>query len=160
MAHPFQDKLIVFIGMPVRCKRKEVRDALVAVGGVPDEKITAFTKFVVAFDGAESTKAYKRALRYSRLLTILTEDQFLDILEGKAMPPEEPESDVIVIPSSNDEALTLEHEQFMIEHLTRKRINSMARHGVQTPEGRVKVDMRPLEKMVRVTRFMNEQKSE
>jgi len=152
MAHPFKDKIIVFIGTPERFTRKEARNELLVIGGVPDERITAYTNFVIAFSGAEKTKLYQRALDYSRLLTILTEEQFVDILEGKAQPPEKPQSDVICIPSKNAEAHDKASEKFLEENLTRKRINSMARHGVPTPGGQVKVDMRMLEKMGRVAK--------
>ena len=42
MPHPFQDKLFVFIGKPTRCSRQEIRDALIAVGGVTDDTLTTF----------------------------------------------------------------------------------------------------------------------
>jgi len=157
MEHPFKDKIVVFIGTPQKVTRKVARNELLYVGGVPDERITAFTNYVVAFSGAENTKLYKKALQYSKLLVILTEDQFADILEGKAQPPELPENDVVCIPSANPEADALAMDQFMSDHLNRKRINSMARHGVPTPEGQVKVDMRLLEKSVRVARYIEEQ---
>lgn len=161
MAHPFQDKLVVFIGTPLRRKRKDAREALIRVGGVPDENITAFTNYVVAFSGAERTQAYKKAVRYSGLLVILTEEQFIDILDGKAAPPEPPppSDNIIVIPARDEEAYEREREQFASEHIAHKRIISMARDGIQTPEGRVKVDMRPLEKMVQVSRALNEKDS-
>ena len=160
MAHPFKDQIVVFIGTPGRFTRKEARNELLVVGGVPDERITAFTNYVVAFPGAENTKLYQRALKYSKLLTILTEDQYADILAGKAQPPEKPQSDVVVIPSANAEAEALVSDQFHSDHLNRKRINSMARHGVPTPEGQVKVDMRMLEKMGRVSKALQENDSE
>lgn len=160
MAHPYQDKLCVFIGKPQRCKRQAARDALVAVGGIPDERVTAFTSYVVAFEGADTTKAYREALKYDgRLLFILTEPQFFDILEGKAVPPEKPERDntVIVIPAKNPEACAHESERTMSDILNRKRMNNMARHGVPTPDGRVKIDMKPLDKLVGVMRIIKEQ---
>lgn len=52
MQHPFQNKLYVFIGNPIRCNRQMARDALMAVGGVVGERISAFTHYVVAFQGA------------------------------------------------------------------------------------------------------------
>lgn len=66
MAHPFQDKIIVFIGTPVICTRQEARDRLIAVDGVPDDGISAFANYVVSFRGAEKTKAYKKALDYGK----------------------------------------------------------------------------------------------
>ena len=162
MAHPFQDKLVVFIGTPLRCKRKEARDALIRVGGVTDDKVTSFTNYVVAFSGAEGTQAYKKAVKYSGLLVMLTEEQFIDILDGKAVPPEppQPNSDIVVSPARDEEAREREREQFASEHLAHKRINSMARDGIQTSEGRVKVDMRLLEKMAHASKALKEKDTE
>ena len=56
MSHPFQDNIFVFIGKPTRCTRQAAQDALFAVGGVIDENITTFTKYAVAFSGAEKNK--------------------------------------------------------------------------------------------------------
>lgn len=160
MAHPFKDKLVVFIGSPRLCTRQAARDALIAVGGIPDERITAFTNYVVAFNQAEKTKAYQKALKYERLLSILTEEQFFDVLDGKAAPPEQPEPDrdIIVIPAAgNPEADRHEFEQTPEYILNRKRMNSLARYGVHTPDGRVKVDMRPLDTIRRVMKIVKEQ---
>lgn len=164
MAHPLQDKLVVFIGTPRRCTRQAARDALTAIGGIPDESITAFTNYVVACERADGTKKYKKALEYDRsgLLSVLTEDQFFDILENKAAPPEKPEysNDVIVIPCADPEAAARESEQTMAAILNRKRMNNLARNGVPTPDGRVKVDLRPLEKITGAMRIMKEQESQ
>ena len=64
MAHYFNDRLIVFIGNPKRCSRKEARDALIAAGGIVDERITMFTHFAVAFEDAEKTKVYQKAAEH------------------------------------------------------------------------------------------------
>jgi len=160
MTHPFLDKLVVFVGMPQRCLRKDARNALIRVGGIPDERVSTFTNFVVAFSGAENTKAYEKALHNKSLLTILNEEQFLDILEGKALPPEKPKSDVVVIPSVNHEAEMREHEQYISEHRNRKLIDSMARYGIQTPEGHMKIDMRRLEKTARLAQFIKQRGQE
>lgn len=162
MAHPFEDKLFIFIGRPQRCTRQAARDALIAVGGIPDERITAFTNYVVALNQADKTKAYQKALEYGKhgLLSILTEVQFFDVLDGKAAPPEKPERDqsVIVIPPAvNPEAADREFEQTPEYILNRKRMNSLARYGVYTPDGRVKVDLRPLDTIRRVMKIVKEQ---
>ena len=161
MAHPFQDKLIVFIGTPEKCSRQAARDALIAVGGVTDEQITAFSNYAVTFRRAETTQAYQKALKYERngLLAILSEELFFDILEGTVAPPEMPElgSGVVVIPSKDPEADARESEQAMKNILDRKRMKNLAEHGVPTPDGgRIKADFRPLDMARRVTELMKE----
>jgi len=90
MEHPFSDKFFVFIGNPKRCSRKDARNALGEVNGVIDERITTFTHYVVAFEGAEKTKVYQKAVEYDKYgsVALLNEEQFFDILEGKTEPPE------------------------------------------------------------------------
>ena len=90
MAHPFEDKLFVFIGNPTRCSRIEARSSLASVGGIIDERITTFTHYIVAFEGAEKTKVYKKASDYANYgqTVLLNEEQFFDVLEGRAEPPE------------------------------------------------------------------------
>jgi hypothetical protein len=160
MEHPFHDKLIVFIGSPRRCTRREAREEVMAVGGVPDDGIAAFTSFVVAFDRAEEKKAYKKALEYSGrgLLIILTEEQFFDILEGRAEPPKKPEreSKGFVSMPLDPEAEAREREQAWQDILNHKRMMNLKKHGVQTPQGVVKVDMRPLTAMTRMVKELNE----
>ncbi len=160
MAHPFHDKLIVFLGAPRRCTRREAREEVMAVGGVPDDSIAAFTSFVVAFERAEEKKAYKKALEYSNigLLSILTEEQFFDILEGKAEPPEKPkrESKGFVSMPADPEAEAREQEQGWQDILNHKRMMNLKKHGVKTPEGVIKVDMRPLNAMTRIVKELNE----
>jgi NAD-dependent DNA ligase len=115
MEHPFKDKLVTFIGTPLRCKRQEARDALIAVGGLPDDSITAFTNYAVAFNRADGTKLYQRAVKYERIVTLLNEEHFFDILEGKAQPPEPAKAsgNISVIPARDAEAFDREQEQFM-----------------------------------------------
>ena len=161
MAHPFQDRLVVFIGTPQRCTRQAARDALIAVGGIPDAKIVCFTSFVVAFGRADTTKVYQHALKFERdgLLTVLTEAQFFDILEGRAAPPEKPKPDkeVIVIPPEAAEAVEREFEQIKTDTINRRRMDSLARYGVQTPDGRMKIDLRPLDNIRRVMKIIKDQ---
>ena len=90
MAHLFENKLFVFIGNPTRYSRKEARDALIAVGGIVDERITMFTHFAVVFEGAEKTKVFQKAAEHDEhgLLVLLNEEQFFDVLNGRAAPPE------------------------------------------------------------------------
>lgn len=161
MTHPFRDKLFVFIGTPERCTRQTARDALVTVGGIPDERIISFTNYVVAFNRSGGTRIYQKALEHERdgLLSVLTEEEFFDVLEGKAEPPEKPRrnSNVIVIPSKDPEAEARESERVMGDILNRKRMNNLARHGVPTPEGRVKADLRHLDMLARMAKFLKEQ---
>jgi len=66
MPHPFSDKLFVFIGNPKRCSRQVARDALVEVGGVPEERYSVYTHYSIAFSGAEKTKLYEKATERDR----------------------------------------------------------------------------------------------
>jgi hypothetical protein len=155
MAHPFKDKLVAFIGTPLRCTRQEAREALVAVGGVPDDDITTFTDYAVAFNRSEGTKVYARAFKNAKygLLVMLGEEQFFDVVEGKAQPPAPPRNpDIIVRPAQNAEEQEREQEEFLSNRLAHKKIQSMKRDGVEMPEGRVKIDMTPLEDIARVVK--------
>ncbi|GHU36426.1 hypothetical protein FACS1894105_06740 [Clostridia bacterium] len=86
----FMDKLCVFIGRLERCSKREAQELLFAVGGVPQNGIAAYVSFVIVGKGAEDTRAYTEAKRYEQygLLSILTEQLFFDILDGKSKPPE------------------------------------------------------------------------
>ena len=165
MTHPFKDKIFVFIGTPKRCDRQAARDALISAGGIPDERITAFTDYVVAFNHNSKTKIYQKALEYERrsLLMLVDEEQFFDILEGKSEPPEKPKQneDIIVIPAKDPEAAAREFEQIEKNIKTRKRLKNLAKYGVPTPDGgREKINLRPLDTVVRVTKRMKEKSNE
>ena len=164
MAHPFKDKTVAFIGTPLRCKRQEAREALADVGGVPDDSITAFTDYAVAFNRSEGTKIHARALKNARygLLVMLGEEQFFDILEGKAQPPEakKQSDDIVVYPARNVEEQERETEEFLSQRLAHKKSQSLQRDGIDTPEGRVKIDMTPLETLAKLTRAKKEMESE
>jgi len=149
MSHGFKDKLFVFIGKSQRCTRQEARDALMDVGGVVDGHIACFTYYVVAFSNAKTTKIYKLALEREKdgFLIILSKKCFFDILEGKAEPPEKKHNagnDVIVIPAKDPEAAAREAERIQKSVITNKRMKNMAKYGVTTPEGRVKLDLNAL----------------
>jgi hypothetical protein len=164
MAHPFEDKTVAFVGTPLRCKRQEAREALVAVGGVPDDNITAFTDYAVTFNRSDGTKVYARALKNARygLLVMLNEEQFFNILEGKAQPPAPPPRgpDLIVTPARNAEEQEREQEQFLSERLAHKKIQSMKRDEVDTPLGRAKIDMTPLEGIARMVKAVKNAQGE
>jgi hypothetical protein len=162
MLHPFQDKLFVMIGKPIRCSRQVIRDKLLDVGGVPDERLTTFTDFVLALKGSSDTKAHQQALRHERcgLLTILSEDQFFDILEGKAALPSTTGTEVArmvnVISAERQEAMEIELERIKRDVIEHKRINCLAKHGVTTPDGRIKADFRNLYKARRFAEYLME----
>lgn len=162
MPHPFQDKLFAFIGEPERCTIRAARDALDAVGGVTDTRISAFTKYAVEFRHNGKSDKYKKAVKYDRngLLTMLNEQQFFDILEGITEPPVKPKekNNTIVIPALDPEREALERERTWQDILGRKRMNNMAKYGVPTPDGsRVKADLRHLDMANRVMEKMKEQ---
>jgi len=141
MKHPFQDELVVFIGTPLRCNRQAAREELVNAGGIPDDGITAYTNYVVAFHRADEAKAYKKALDYESYgsLSILTEDQFFAILEEKAK-----HRNVVVKPDTNADVQARESKRITQDILTRKHMNFLARSGIYSNEARVKVDLSPL----------------
>jgi len=163
MSHPFQDKLFVFIGKPIRCSRQEIRDALLAVGGVTDDTLTTFTDFALAMKGSENTKIYKRALWNERcgLLSILSEDLFFDILDGKAALPEKPdtiaERAANMIPIEKQKAWEIESNRLKHDVIEHKRIKSMAKHGIPTPEGRMKIDFRNLYTASKFVEYLEEE---
>jgi len=165
ISHGFKDKIFVFIGNPKRCTRQVARDALMAVGGVVDGHIAYFTHYVVAFDNAKTTKLYKLALEREKagFLSILSETQFFDILEGKAEPPEKkhnPNNDVIVIPAKDPEVAAREAERIQKSVITNKRMKNMAKYGVPTPEGRVKLDLNALNIAQVAAKIMKNEKDE
>lgn len=164
MEHPFKDKIVVFIGNPGSCTLQSARDTLAEVGGIFDKRVGTFTNYAVAFPTAEKTQKYQKALELERhgLLSILTEEQFLAILAGEAQPPKKPKRDnnVIFIPAKDAEVDALQQEETKQMILNRRRMNNLAEYGVSTPEGRVKVDLRPLDKYNRVLKRLKEKEQE
>lgn len=159
MSHPFQDKLFAFIGKPERCTTTEARDALYAVGGVTDERISTFTEYVVEFKHNGKTEKYKKAVRGNEngYLVLLNEQQFFDIIEGKAEPPakRKTKGESIVIPPKNTEAYCKEQDRVWKEIINEKRLNNLAKHGIPMPDGsRIKADLRALYTMRRIKEFM------
>ncbi|GHU59954.1 hypothetical protein AGMMS49975_28260 [Clostridia bacterium] len=86
----FRDKICVFIGKLERCSRQTAQERLFEVGGVSQNSLAVFVKYIIAGKGAETTKAYKDAerLECQGFSTILTEQEFFDTLDGKFTPPE------------------------------------------------------------------------
>ena len=160
MAHPFQDKLFAFIGEPERCKIRAARDALDAVGGVVDDRIKSFTSYVVEFSHNGKSDKYKRAVSDDEkgYLILLNEEQFFDILKGRADPPpkkKNPSKGILVSLASDPEADARSRERDWQDILNRKRLNNLAKYGVPTPDGgRLKADLRFLDKASRVIEMM------
>jgi hypothetical protein len=163
MAHIFSDKLFVFIGKPTRCARQQVRDMLTDVGGVPEGRFSVYTHFAVAFEGAEKTKLYEKAIERDRYgqIVLLTEKQFFDALEGTAGIPEKKDPphipNVIVQPANNPEVLERRREKAVSDAVNRQRLANMARYGVPMPDGgRMTADLRVFDTIKRVAKFMAE----
>lgn len=161
MPHPFKDKLFAFIGEPERCKIREARDALDVVGGVVDARINSFTSYAVAFRHNGKTDKYKQAVSDDAkgCLILLDEQQFFDILEGRAaLPPKkkDPKKGITIINTPLDpEAEARERERDWQEILNHKRLNNLAKYGAPTPDGgRVKADLRFLDKASRIMEMM------
>ena len=159
MPHPFQDKLFAFIGEPERCKIRTARDALGAVGGVVDDRINSFTSYAVEFRHNGKSEKYKRAVKDNEkgYLVLLNEEQFFDVLEGRAEPPlkkKNPGEGILRIPPSDPEAEARESERNWQEILNRKRLTNKSKYGVSTSGGgRVKADLRHNDK-TRILAFM------
>jgi predicted thioesterase len=163
MAHNFTDKLFVFIGNPERCSRQAARDALAAVGGVVTDRLTVFMHYAVAFPGAETTKVYEKAFERDKYgqIVLLNEKQFFDVLEGNAEPPEKkkpPRSGVIITEAKDPDAFERSFEKVRKDFIDQKRVISVARHGLPTPDGgRMKADLRSVHSIIRLERFRSEQ---
>jgi hypothetical protein len=134
---------------------------LTVVGGVTDDNLTTFVDYVLALNGAEKTKVYQRAIQAERYgqLSILSEDQFFDILEGKTAPPEKNEPRLSNcasrVPTPYMEALADELERIKQDVIENKRINSLAKHGIPTPEGgRMKIDFQDLYKTRKLAEYL------
>jgi len=107
-----------------------------------------FTHYVVAFNGAERTKAFEKAKEYDRFghMVLLNEGQFFDILDGKADPPGKKEpprrEGTIIIPAKNPEADRRDHDRVTQYVVAKKRLKNMARYGAPIPGGgRMKADL-------------------
>jgi transcriptional regulator with XRE-family HTH domain len=128
--HPFKDKLCVFIGRLERCSKREAQEQLFAVGGVPQNGVAAYVSYVIAGKGAEDTKAYAEAKRYEQhgLLSIISEQLFFEILDGKTAPPDKPELDPNIVhieatnPPENDFSLVDLIEQKRAAYIASKRL--------------------------------------
>ena len=162
--HPFQDKLFVLIGNPERCTRQAARDALFAVGGVVDERITVFTDYVVSFQHNKMLKVYQQAVTDDRkgYLVLLDENQFWATLEDGAAPPEKktnPRKGKVIVSEPSDSgayARQMEESRQMIIH--RKRLKHLAKYGTTSEGGEhAKIDLRPLDTMARVAKRLREQ---
>jgi len=159
MSHPFENKLFDFIGEPIRCSRRDAREALAAVGGVTDERISTFTEYAVSFSHDGKSKKYAEAVKRDKInsLILLDEAQFFDILEGKAEPPRKVERDKPERIYAN-EAHKKRQDNHWNDMLNRKRMNNMAKYGTTMPDGSVvKIDLRPLDVTRRILDLVKSQ---
>ena len=141
MNHSFENKLFVFIGTPVRCTRQVARDALFAIGGVLDDRISAFTHYVVAFKGSENTRAYSQAYFHDKNghLILLSENRFFAVIEGIANPPEKQKTQRLEgfpyrLPENPKSRIKDYHEKEQ-EFIIKKRLMNMEKYGANVPEG-------------------------
>lgn len=105
----FLDKICVLIGRFERYPKAEAADKLFAAGGVADRNLSYLVSYVITGKDAENTKIYKEARKLERkgFAVIITEDQFYDALEGKFVPPENPNknnSGIVVTTPATDSA--------------------------------------------------------
>jgi L-rhamnose mutarotase len=160
MSHPFENKIFALIGSPERCSRRDVYEALAAVGGIIDDRISTFTEYVVEFKHNGKTKKYAKALEDNKkgYLILLNEVQLFDIIDGKAKAPVRPDfgKDMEVLqPLKKHEAYTRQQEKEWNDLLNHKRMSNMAKYGVTMPDGSIaKIDLRPLDLTRRLLELM------
>ena len=91
--HYFSDKCVLFAGTLERCSRRDAMDRLFFdCGGVPVHEYVVGVKYLVAARGAETTENYKKVHDECErgFGTILTEQEFFDTMDGKFIPPPNP----------------------------------------------------------------------
>ncbi len=127
-------------------------------------EICILSLYAVAFNRSDGTKVHSRALKNASygLLVMLNEEQFFNVLEGKAQPPEPTPRDrnITVYPAQKAEEQERETEQFLSDRINHKRIQSLKRDAIDTPEGRVTIDMTPLENIARAVKAVKNVQSE
>lgn len=145
MPNYFEGKICVFLGRLETMSKKEAGSRLFGAGGVAQNTIPAFTSHVIVGTGAENTLAFQKAksLENEGCLTILTERQFLNALDGKFIPPENPNignNNVIVIPGKYPPDAEKELYDRVVQN---KKAAYLATKGVLIPDGNVKADIQP-----------------
>jgi NTP pyrophosphatase (non-canonical NTP hydrolase) len=98
----FKDKFVLFCGNFESDSRRNLSDRLFFdYGGIPVEKYAAWVKVLVVGRMGESSSVYKQAKNDEERgsIVILSEQQFVDALDGKFIPHEPPkrESNTVVI---------------------------------------------------------------
>ena len=95
-----------------------------------------FTAYV-AFDGAEKTKVYQKAVEYENYgqLVILNEGQFFDILDRNGTPPAKksvPSPNIIIMPATNSDELERNQESASQYYIAKKRMKNAMHQGFST----------------------------
>jgi len=91
--HYFHNKYVSFCGNMVINTRRDLSDRLFFdCGGVPLERLAAWTNYLVIGSRGEMSATYKEAQHsYDRgSIIFLTEQEFIDTMDGKYVPPENP----------------------------------------------------------------------
>lgn len=118
--HYFSGKCVLFAGTLERCSRRDAMDRLFFdFGGVPVEKYAVWVECLIAARGAETTADYKKArdMEHEGIGTILTEQELFDVMDGRLIPPENPNKKdsktTVILPSgmSEEEYITREAAQ-------------------------------------------------
>ena len=141
MAHPFENKLFVFIGRPQTCSRQDARNALFSVGGVLDDRISAYTHYVVAFSGAEKTMVYSRAYYHDKYghLVLINEKRFFAVIEGKANPPEKQQppriSSITYALPEDPKSKIRDFAYKEKDYIIKKRLMNVEKYGANAPGG-------------------------
>ena len=91
--HYFSGKCVLFAGTLERCPRRDAMDRLFFdCGGIPVDRYAVWAEYLVAARGAETTNDYKQAAEMVKdgIGIILTEQEFFDTMDGKFIPPPNP----------------------------------------------------------------------
>lgn len=138
LPHPFKDKIFVVIGRLKRCSKLELKDKLAEMNSYINSSVSTLADYFIVVPGSEVTQTYHKAHELSAFggASILTEEQFFDILEGKSEAPRviSPEG-VLNLSADND----IYHKK---RYLEKQRVKYLSCDGVPTEIGRVKIDVR------------------
>jgi len=89
----FSQVFVAFAGTLERCSRRDAMDRLFfECGGIPQDRLAAWVRHLVVGRIDESNGMYKEAKADEARggLTILTEQEFFDAMDGKFIPPANP----------------------------------------------------------------------
>ena len=126
--HYFFMKFVAFVGN-FECSRRDAMDALFfECGGIPQDDVNSFVRYVVVGSHAEKLDKYKKAKRGEQdgYLILLTEQEFFDTVAGKFIPPENPNRKAGGIVIESNSRYKEKEEQDRLEFICKKREDYLA----------------------------------